>query len=140
LTKNARDFFMQGVVPTLGAAILFFVGGWSMYLNWLSPTSSSDSVLSIESSFTSWQMPFAPHWDIGGVALLVIFAAVVGLLAMVAYRVARPAFFLGEVLNSSTPILVPESSGLAIGTPPSLGAADVPPGAPLVPPEVLDGE
>jgi amino acid transporter len=140
LTKNARDLFMQGIVPTLGAAILFFVGGWSMYLNWLSPSSSNPNILNIESSFTSWQMPFPPHWDIGGVALLVIFAAVVGLIAMVAYGIARPAFFRGEVLNSSTPTLVPESTGLAIGTPPSLGSGDVPPGAPLVPPEVVEGK
>ena len=139
LTKNARDFFMQGVIPSLGAAILFFVGGWSMYLNWLSPMSSNDHILSIESSYTSWQMPFPPHWDIGGVALLVIFAAVVGLIAMVAYRIARPAFFRGEVLNSATPTLVPESTGLAVGTPPSLGSDDVPPNAPLVPPDVLGG-
>ncbi|HEX3897662.1 MAG TPA: APC family permease [Mycobacteriales bacterium] len=137
LTKSTRDFVMQGVVPTLGAAILFFVGGWSMYLNWLSPTSSNPAILNIESSFTSWQMPFAPHWDIGGVALLVIFAAVVGLILMVAYWIARPAFFRGEVLNSSTPTLVPESTGLAIGSPPSLTAADVPPGAPLVPPQLV---
>ncbi|HVT65347.1 MAG TPA: APC family permease [Mycobacteriales bacterium] len=136
LTKKTRDFFMQGVIPTLGAAILFFVGGWSMYLNWLSPNSSSDSVLAIESSFTSWQMPFSPHWDVGGVALLVILAAIVGLLVMIGCNVARPAFFRGEVLNSNTPTLVPESTGFAVGTPPSLSAADVPPGSPLVPPEL----
>jgi amino acid transporter len=137
LMNNPRDFFMQGVVPTTGAAILFFVGGWSMYLNWLSPTSSNPNILNIESSYTSWHMQFAPHWDIGGVALLVIFAAIIGLIAMIAYRVARPAFFMGEVLNSSTPTLVPESTGLAIGAPPSLSSDDVPAGAPLVPPQLV---
>ncbi|HVW81204.1 MAG TPA: APC family permease [Mycobacteriales bacterium] len=126
LTRNARDFFMQGVVPTLGAAILFFVGGWSMYLNWLSPTSSNPAVLNIEASYTSWQMPFPPHWDIGGVALLVILAAVVGVIAMVAYNVARPAFFRREVLNAATPTLVPDSMGLPIDSLHSLRTEDVP--------------
>ena len=77
---------------------------------------------------------------IGGfvVVLIVIIAALLGLVAMIAYNIARPAFFRGEVLNSRTPTLVPEVTGLAVGTPPSLGSHDVPPGAPLVPPELAE--
>jgi amino acid transporter len=135
LTHNLRDFLMQGVIPVLGAAILFFVGGWSMYLNWLSPSSSSESILSIESSYTSWHMQFAPHWDIGGVAILVILASVIGLIAMVVYWIARPAFFRGEVLNKNTPTLVPETTGLPVGFPPQVSKQDVPEDLPLVPPE-----
>jgi hypothetical protein len=105
-----------------------------MYLNWLSPYSSSEKILDIESSFTGWSMPFSPHWQIGGVALLVIVAALVGIVVMVGYGIARPAFFRGEVLNANTPTLVPEATGVPVGTPPHVGRDDVPPNAPLVPP------
>jgi amino acid transporter len=136
LTKNVRDLFMQGIVPTLGAAILFFVGGWSMYLNWLNPNSSNDSILNIESSYTSWHLPFSPHWYVGGVAVMVIGAALVGVIVMCVYWAARPAFFRGEVLNRNTPTLVPEATGVPAGFPPNIGRDDVPPNAPLVPPEL----
>ena len=129
LTKTTRDLFMQGIIPVLGGSILFFALGWSFYLDWETTTAQ-------EASYTSWLLQFPPHWRLGGVSVIVILAMIIGLLAMVSYNVARPAFFRGEVLNSATPTLVPESSGLAIGTPPSLGARDVPPGAPLVPPDV----
>ena len=33
LTSNARDFWMQGVIPVLGGLILFFAMGWSFYLD-----------------------------------------------------------------------------------------------------------
>ena len=33
LTKNARDFWMQGVIPVAGGLILFFAMGWSFYLD-----------------------------------------------------------------------------------------------------------
>jgi amino acid transporter len=132
LTKSTRDLFMQGVIPVLGGLILFFALGWSFYLDWETTTAQ-------EASYTSWLLPFAPHWRLGGVSVIVLFAAVLGLLVMIGYGVARPAFFRGEVLNRATPTLVPEQTGLAVGTPPSLGSDDVAPGAPLVPPE-LAGE
>jgi hypothetical protein len=130
--NNVRDLFMQGIVPVLGGIILFVVGGWSMYLDWLSPYAKNYN--SAEASFTGWNMTFFPHWQIGGVALLVIGAALVGLIFMVTYNIARPAFFRGEVLNKNTPTLVPESTGVPAGFPPQIGRDDVPPDAPLVPP------
>ncbi|MBV9291781.1 MAG: APC family permease, partial [Frankiales bacterium] len=133
LTKSTRDFFMQGVIPVLGGLILFVVLGWSMYLDWLSPYAKH--LNPAEASFTGWQMTFPPHWAIGGVAILVIVAAIIGVIAMVAYNIARPAFFRGEVLNRRTPTLVPETTGLPAGFPPQIGKDQVPPGAPLVPPE-----
>ncbi|HEX3823281.1 MAG TPA: APC family permease [Mycobacteriales bacterium] len=134
LTSNVRDLFMQGIIPVLGGIILFIVGGWSMYLDWLSPYAKNYN--SAEASFTGWNMSFSPHWQIGGVALLVIGAAVVGFVFMFVYGAARPAFFRGEVLNRSTPTLVPESTGVPAGFPPQIGRDDVPPNAPLVPPEL----
>jgi amino acid transporter len=130
LTNNVRDLFMQGIIPVLGGVILFVVGGWSMYLDWLNPNGGNPA----EASYTSWHLGFPPHWIIGGVAVLVVGAAIVGLVAMVAYSIARPAFFRGEVLNKNTPTLVPELTGVPVGFPPNIGRDDVPENAPLVPP------
>jgi amino acid transporter len=134
LTKNVRDLFMQGIIPVLGGLILFFILGWSAYLDWLSPYAKHYN--HAEASWTGWYMTFPPHWDIGGAAILVIGAAIVGLVVMVAYNVARPAFFRGEVLNRHTPTLVPESTGLPAGFPPQTTRSDVPADMPLVPPEL----
>ena len=134
LTKNTRDFFMQGVIPVTGGLILFVVLGWSLYLDWLNPYAKNYNPA--EASFTGWQMTFPPHWAIGGVAVLVVGAAIVGVIAMVSYNIARPAFFRGEVLNKNTPTLVPEVTGVPAGFPPQIGRDDVPPNMPLVPPEL----
>jgi hypothetical protein len=106
--------------------------GWSFYLDWLSPYVAK--LNPAEASYTGWLMPFPPHWHLGGVSILVIVAAVIGVIAMVTYNILRPAFFRGEVLNERTPTLVPELTGLPAGFPPSIGRDDVPPNAPLVPP------
>jgi amino acid transporter len=133
LTKNTRDLFMQGIIPVTGGVILFVVLGWSMYLDWLNPYAKNYNPA--EASFTGWQMTFPPHWAVGGVGILVVSAAVVGLIAMVSYSIVRPAFFRGEVLNKNTPTLVPEATGVPAGFPPQIGRDDVPPNKPLVPPE-----
>jgi amino acid transporter len=133
LTKSTRNLFMQGIIPGLGGVILFVVMGWSFYLDWLSPYVAK--LNPAEASYTGWLMPFPPHWHLGGVSILVIVAAVIGVIAMVTYSILRPAFFRGEVLNERTPTLVPELTGLPAGFPPSIGRDDVPANAPLVPPE-----
>jgi amino acid transporter len=134
LTKNTRDLFMQGIIPVTGGVILFVVMGWSAYLDWLNPYAKNYNPA--EASFTGWQMTFPPHWAVGGVAILVVLAAVVGVIVMASYNIARPAFFRGEVLNKNTPTLVPEVTGVPAGFPPQIGRGDVPPNAPLVPPEL----
>jgi amino acid transporter len=103
LTKNTRDFFMQGVLPFLGGAILFFAGGWSIYLDWLDPNQNH------ESSYTSWHMPFSPHWTIGGVFVIGFFTVVAGFVLMGILRVTMPAFFRGETLNRDTETLAPDT-------------------------------
>lgn len=131
LTKNTRDLFMQGIVPVTGSLILFIVLGWSFYLDWLNPNGGN----SAEASYTSWHLSFAPHWILGGVSVLVLGAAIVGLVLMVVYSIVRPAFFRGEVLNKNTPTLVPEATGVPAGFPPQIGRDDVGPDQPLVPPD-----
>ena len=133
VTKSTRNLFMQGIIPGLGGVILYVVLGWSAYLDWLSPYVADYNPA--EASYTGWLMPFPPHWHLGGVSVLVILAAILGLLLMVTYNIVRPAFFRGEVLNINTPTLVPEITGLPAGFPPAVGPDDVPENMPLVPPE-----
>ena len=105
LTESTRDLFMKGILPGLGGLILFAAGGWSLKQDWF---------FSSNQSYTSLQLPFAPHWDIGGVFLIFLFSALIGLLCAVAWRLAGPSFFRGETLNRSTPTLVPEGAPLPI--------------------------
>ena len=54
-------------------------------------------------------MPFWPHWHMGGVFVIEMITLLVGVVLMVTFSRARPAFFRGEVLNRDTPTMVPES-------------------------------
>jgi hypothetical protein len=67
-------------------------------------------------SYTSWHLPFPPHSDVGGVFLIALVSAVVGVVAMVLMRFASPRFFRGETLNRSTPTLVPEDLGAPVAS------------------------
>ena len=116
LTENARNLWLRGILPLIGAVMLFFVLGWNLWYYW-NPNNSS----------TSWQMPFPPHWHIGGVFIIDIVALIIGVAIMLAFNAARPAFFRGEVLNSSTPTLVPEPDYVGPDLPVSLGPGGVSP-------------
>ena len=98
LTKNARDLWMQGILPLVGGLSLFFVGGWSFYLDY--KTSGDD-----EASYTFPHIPGIGN--VGGVSVIVVVAAVIGLAVMIGYAVARPAYFRGETLRDD--VLLDES-------------------------------
>jgi amino acid transporter len=101
LTKTMRDFWMQGVLPVTGGLILFFAGGWSFYLDY--KTTGDD-----EASYT---FPHVPGLgNVGGVSVIVVVTAIIGLGVMIAYWIARPAFFRGETLHAGTPTMVPDES------------------------------
>jgi amino acid transporter len=106
LTRTPRDLWMQGILPVLGGLMLFFVGGWSFYLD--AKTTGAD-----EASYTF------PHiggiGTVGGVSVIVVVTAVVGVLAMVACWVSAPAYFRGEVLTTSTPTLTEEDLARPVG-------------------------
>ncbi len=104
LTESARNLWLRGILPVLGGLMLFGALGYNLYFYW-----------GTGNSYTSWQMQFWPHWDIGGVFLIDFFTLVVGIVLMVAYASVRPAFFRGEVLNRDTPTLVPEDVGREVG-------------------------
>ena len=88
---------MRGVLPLVGWAIMWAIGGYSLAQDW-----------GPGSSYTSWTVP-GVHWHVGGVFLIEVAALVLGVVLMVVYSRLRPPFFRGEVLNASTPTLVPES-------------------------------
>jgi amino acid transporter len=105
LTRSSRDLLMKGVLPGLGGLILFAAGAWSVEQDWF---------FSSGQSYTSLQLPFAPHWDIGGVFMVFLVSALIGLVCAVVWRFAGPSFFRGETLNRSTPTLVPEGAALPL--------------------------
>ena len=99
LTSSARNLWMQGILPVLGGLILYFAGVWSLWADW---------DFAANNSFTSWLMPFWPHWYIGGVFLIAFCSALAGLIAGIWLRFAKPAFFKKETLTRATATLVPD--------------------------------
>jgi amino acid transporter len=100
LTSSARNLWMQGILPVLGGVILWFLGGWSLYLDY-------DMNNPQEASYTSFTVP-GIHWVIGGVFVIVFLSWVAGLLVFIGVRIAYPAFFRKLTLTRSTPTLVPD--------------------------------
>jgi amino acid transporter len=99
LTSSARNLWLQGILPVLGGLIMYFAGGWSLWADW---------DYAANNSFTSWLMPFWPHWYIGGVFLIAFAAALAGLIAGIWMRFVEPGFFRKETLTRATPTLVPD--------------------------------
>jgi amino acid transporter len=98
LTSSARNLWMQGILPVAGGAILFFLGGWSLWL---------DYDVATENDYTMWTVP-GIHWQIGGAFVIAVATGLIGLLCYWYCRLRDPAFFRGEVLSRATPTLVPD--------------------------------
>jgi amino acid transporter len=105
LRRSARDLWMKGILPVLGGVILYFGMGWSLWADW-----NFNNIFA--ESYTSWHLPFPPHSQVGGVFLIAIASAAVGVVAMALWRFGSPSFFKGETLNRSTETLVPEDTGV----------------------------
>ena len=88
LFSNARSLWTQGIMPGLSGIMLFALMGWNIYL-YVDPSQS----------YTSWLMPFFPHWRLGGVLVVAAITAIIGLGLMFAMRIARPAFFTGATMK-----------------------------------------
>jgi amino acid transporter len=99
LLSSPRNLFMRGILPLLGGLIMYFAGGWSLWEDWDVGT---------ENSYTSWLMPFYPHWHIGGAFMVFFVSALAGLIFFIYCRIALPAFFKKQTLTRATPTLVPE--------------------------------
>jgi amino acid transporter len=104
LTDSARNLWMRGILPVMGGLMLYGAMVFSFYHYW-NPANS----------YTSWTIPFQPRWHIGGVFLIDLVALLLGVVLMLVYSAIRPQYFRGEVLNKSTPTLVPESIGTPVG-------------------------
>jgi amino acid transporter len=103
LTQNTRDLFMQGVLPLVGWALMWSIGGYSLVQDW-----------GTGSSLTSWRVP-GVHWEVGGAFLLAVGTLLIGVVLMFVYRAVAPPFFRGEVLNRDTLTLVPDDVGAPVG-------------------------
>jgi amino acid transporter len=100
LTSSARNLWMQGILPVTGGLILYFLGGWSVWL---------DYDVATENDYTMWTVP-GLHWQIGGAFVIAIIAALAGVVFYLFCRYIRPGapFFKGKTLTRATPTLVPD--------------------------------
>jgi amino acid transporter len=98
LTSSARNLWMQGILPVTGALILWFLGGWSVWLDYDVATAND---------FTMWTVP-GIHWQIGGAFVIAVLAALIGVIVFIYCRVTGPAFFKKQTLTRATPTLVPD--------------------------------
>ena len=100
LTSSARNLWMQGILPVTGALILYFLGGWSIWLDYDVATAND---------YTMWTVP-GIHWQIGGAFVIAVAAGLVGLVFFLYCRFVAPgaAFFKKQTLTRATPTLVPD--------------------------------
>jgi len=100
LRESQRNLWLRGILPALGGVIMYAAGVWSIWADWDVAT---------ENSYTSWEMPFFPHWYIGGVFVIAFISALVGLLSAIFVRIWMPAYFRRETLTRNTPTLTPDN-------------------------------
>jgi amino acid transporter len=98
LTSSARNLWMQGILPAAGGLMLFFLGGWSLWL---------DYDVATDNDYTVWTVP-GIHWEIGGAFVIAAAAGLVGLVIFIIWRIVAPPFFKRQTLTRATPTLVPD--------------------------------
>ena len=96
LFSSARNLVMRGILPGLGGLIMYAAGIYALQSDWVA-----------SNSYTSWTIP-GLRWHIGGIFLIALAAALVGLLGFIYMRVTAPAFFRKQTLTRATPTLVPD--------------------------------
>ncbi len=96
LTSSARNLWMRGIIPGLGWLIMWGAGIYALQSDW---TASY--------GYTFWTVP-GLHWEIGGIFLIALGAALAGVLGFIYMRITSPAFFHKETLTRATPTLVPD--------------------------------
>ena len=98
LTSSVRNLFMQGILPVAGALMLYFLGGWSLWL---------DYDVATQNDYTVWTVP-GIHWQIGGAFVIAAVGALIGVVLLIIMRIVAPAFFKKKTLTRATPTLVPD--------------------------------
>ena len=92
LKSSVRNLFVQGILPTIGALILFFIFGWALWYYW-QPVNNYTHV-----GILGRQVGSSFILDVG---LLVL-----GIILMFVMQGFRPAFFRGQTLNRDSATLV----------------------------------
>jgi len=98
LTSSARNLWLRGVIPGLGWLLMWTAGIWSLQSDWTAT-----------SGYTFWTVP-GLHWEIGGIFLIALGAALAGVLFAIYMRITSPPFWKGATLTRSTPTLVPDTT------------------------------
>jgi amino acid transporter len=98
LTSSVRTLWMQGILPFLGGLIMYAAGIYSLQSDWVA-----------SNSLTSWTVP-GLRWHIGGIFVIAVVSALVGVLGFIFMRLTAPAFFKKQTLTRGTPTLVPDES------------------------------
>src|SRR6202012_1359935 len=90
LRDSQRNLWMRGILPALGGVLMYAAGIWSIW---------ADYDYATENSYTSWLVPFWPHWYIGGTFIIAFLSGLVGLICGVWFRFVQPADFRKETLT-----------------------------------------
>jgi amino acid transporter len=100
LTSSTRNLFMQGIFPALGGLMLWFLGGWSVWL---------DYDVATENDYTMWTVP-GLNWQVGGAFVIAVASLLVGIVVFLYCRYVKPGppFFKKQTLTRATPTLVPD--------------------------------
>jgi amino acid transporter len=93
LTSSGRNLWMRGILPGLGGLIMYAAGFYSLRSDWIA-----------SNGYTKWTVPVL-HWQIGGIFIIAALAAVAGVIGFVFMRVMAPAYFRGQTLTRTTPVL-----------------------------------
>jgi amino acid transporter len=93
LLSSPRSFWLRGVLPGLSGVMLLGILAWSLWF-YHNP----------DQSYTTWHMPFWPHWTIGGVLTIGIITSLVGLAWMLALQRGHRDFFSGRSMREGVSI------------------------------------
>ena len=86
-----------GLFIVVGGLMLYFLGGWSLWL---------DCNVATDNDYTMWTVP-GIHWQVGGAFVIAVIAVLAGLACYACCRITRPAFFRKQTLTRATPTLTP---------------------------------
>jgi amino acid transporter len=98
LRESARHLWVRGIIPLAGGLILWVLGGFSLW---------QDYDFNTGTSYTKFTIP-GLHWQIGGVFVIALLSALVGVIFWAYLRIVQPAYFKRQTLTRSTPTLVPD--------------------------------
>ena len=95
LTSSARNLWMRGIIPGLGWVLMWGAGIYAL--------------LRLDTTFgyTFFTVP-GLHWQVGGIFLIALGAAIAGVLVFIYMRITAPPFFKKQTLTRATPTLVPD--------------------------------